>query len=78
MTDKTKLKKKQVARNDDKCDESKHGKANLPRECLTKSGTGASAANSTQGQSGGNSGTSGSDASSSGAAGSSSSGASSK
>jgi hypothetical protein len=46
-------KKKQVARNDNRCDQSAHPGVALPKDCLTKSDTGAAAVNSTQGQSGG-------------------------
>ena len=64
--------KSQVAQNDARCDESKYAsRTAMPKECLDKSGTGASAVGSTQGQSGGSSGPSG--AGSSGPAGSSSS-----
>lgn len=48
----TKAKMSQTAKNDDRCDESKHAGMTLPKECFTKSGTGAAAVNSTQGQSG--------------------------
>ena len=64
--------KSQVAQNDARCDESKYAsRTAMPKDCLDKSGTGASAVGSTQGQSGGSSGPSG--AGSSGPAGSSSS-----
>jgi hypothetical protein len=46
-----KSKKKQVARNDARCDESANPGRAFPKDCLTKSDTGAAAANSTQGQS---------------------------
>ena len=66
---------KQVARNDDKCDMSKYpNKADMPKDCKDKSGTGAAATSSTQKQSGGDSGSSSGSAGSS----SSSSGSSSK
>lgn len=53
-------KKSQVAQNDPRCDESKYAsRSAMPKECLDKSGTGASAVSSTQGQSGGGSGASG-------------------
>ena len=45
-------KRKQVARNDPKCDESKVARASMPKDCFEKSGTGAAAVGSTQGQSG--------------------------
>jgi len=64
--------KSQVAQNDARCDESKYAsRSAMPKECLDKAGTGASAVGSTQGQSGGSSGASG--AGSSGPAGSSAS-----
>lgn len=51
--DKDKLKKKQVAQNDGRCDTSKYpNRADVPKDCLEKSGTGAAAVSSTQGQSG--------------------------
>ena len=52
----------QVARNEaDKCDTSKYpNKANMPKDCKDKSGTGAAATSSTQKQSGGDSASSGS------------------
>jgi hypothetical protein len=54
--DKDKMKKKQVAQNDGRCDLAKYpNRANLPKDCLEKSGTGAAAVSSTQGQSGGDS-----------------------
>jgi hypothetical protein len=46
-----KSKKKQVARNDTRCDESANPGRALPKDCLTKADTGAAAAKSTQGQS---------------------------
>jgi hypothetical protein len=54
-TDKSKVKakKKQVARNDMRCDPSANPGQALPKDCLSKSDTGAAAVNSTQGQSGG-------------------------
>ena len=53
-------KKSQVAQNDPRCDESKYAsRSAMPKECLDKSGTAASAVSSTQGQSGGASGASG-------------------
>jgi hypothetical protein len=65
--------KSQAAQNDARCDESKYAsRSAMPKECLDKSGTGASSVSSTQGQSGGSSGASGAGAS--GPAGSSSSG----
>ena len=46
-------KRSQVAQNDARCDESKYAsKSAMPKECFDKSGTGASAVGSTQGQSG--------------------------
>jgi hypothetical protein len=48
---KTKSKQKQVARNDTRCDESANPGRALPKDCLTKSDTGAAATKSTQGQS---------------------------
>jgi hypothetical protein len=78
--DKSGKKMKQVARNDtERCDLSKYpNRADLPKDCKEKSGTGAAAVSSTQKQSGGDSGSSG--AAGAGAAGSasSSSGSSSK
>ncbi len=66
--------KSQAAQNDARCDESKYAsRSAMPKECLDKSGTGASSVSSTQGQSGGSSGASGAGAS--GPAGSSSSSA---
>ena len=51
--DKSKLKKKQAAQNDGRCDASSYPNRNdLPKDCLEKSGTGAAAVSSTQGQSG--------------------------
>jgi hypothetical protein len=56
-------KKSQVAKNDARCDESKYAsKSAMPKECFDKSGTGASAVGSTQGQSGGASSSDGSSA----------------
>jgi hypothetical protein len=46
-----KSKKKQVARNDTRCDESATPGRALPKDCLTKSDTGAASTSSTQGQS---------------------------
>jgi hypothetical protein len=69
----TKTKSSQTAKNDDRCDASKH--VTLPKDCNTKSGTGAAAANAHGSQSGGDSSASGS--SSTGASGSPSSGGSS-
>lgn len=64
-------KKSQVAQNDARCDESKYAsKSAMPKDCFDKSGTGASAVGSTQGQSGGGA-AGGSSASSSGASSSS-------
>ena len=73
--------KSQAAQNDMRCDESKYAsRSAMPKECLDKSGTGASATAGTQGQSGGSSpsgaGASGPGSSSSGASGSSSGGSS--
>ena len=63
----SKKKLKQTARNDMKCDQSKLAPgATLPKDCLEKSGTGAAAVGSTQGQSGGSSGGSGAGAGGSG------------
>jgi hypothetical protein len=50
-----KSKKKQIARNDTRCDESSNPGRAVPKDCLTKSDTGAAATNSTQVQSGGSS-----------------------
>ncbi|MDQ3024960.1 MAG: hypothetical protein M3R58_00435 [Pseudomonadota bacterium] len=51
--DKSKLKTKQAAQNDGRCDATKYPNRNdIPRDCLEKSGTGAAAVSSTQGQSG--------------------------
>ena len=49
----TQAKQNQIAKNDDRCDAARYpNRADLPKECLTKSGTGAAAANSHQKQSG--------------------------
>ena len=46
--------KSQVAQNDTRCDATKYpSKSAMPKECLDKGGTGASASGSLQGQSGG-------------------------
>jgi hypothetical protein len=45
-------KRKQVASNDPRCDESKYARSAMPKDCFEKSGTGAAATGSTQGQSG--------------------------
>ena len=66
--------KSQVGQNDTRCDATKYAsRSDMPKECLDKAGTGASASGSIQGQSGGASGSGGSGAgsSSSGSAGSS-------
>lgn len=51
--DKSGLKSKQTAPNDGRCDASKYPNRNdVPKDCPEKSGTGAAAVSSTQGQSG--------------------------
>jgi hypothetical protein len=46
--------KSQVGQNDTRCDATKYAsKSDMPKECLDKAGTGASASGSLQGQSGG-------------------------
>lgn len=53
--------KTQVGQNDTRCDATKYAsRADMPKECLDKGGTGASASGSIQGQSGGASSSSGS------------------
>lgn len=60
----TKEKDKGIARNDARCDKSKLAPgAALPKDCVTKSGTGAAATSSTQGASFGAGGTASGDAS---------------
>ena len=70
----SKTKQSQNAQNDNRCDAAKYpNRSDLPKECLTKSGTGAAAANSHDGQAG-SSGAGGAGGSGSGGSGSGGSG----